>query len=105
MPFFSNTEQNIECTKRTLEKLIQEAERLEQETANIFNQMGITEQQFENYIENSANFNMSDWEKLKNHQASLENKLNLLKDQSVDAAKVTKKRSEMYMSQHWLPVR
>ncbi|HRD54895.1 MAG TPA: hypothetical protein PLC42_00710 [Parachlamydiaceae bacterium] len=101
MPFFNNTENN----QLILEKLMQEIEHLNQETANIFNQIGITEQEFEGYIQNRANFTSQEWDNLQSHQKVLEERLEILKSQSVDIEKTKKKRSDLYLCQHWIPVR
>ncbi len=107
MPFFNKDtiDQKIEKNEIALKKLITDIERLELETAKTFEDLGITQDQFVNYLENPEHFTESEWNDLEEHKKKLNQKLDLSINHINDPCKAAKTRADMRLSQNWLFVR
>lgn len=107
MPFFNqeNIEQKIQKNETALKKLLSDIERLEQETAKTFEDLGLTPDQFTEYLENPEHFNETEWHDLQEHKKKLNQKLDLSISHMNDPTKASKSRDDLRLSQNWIFVR
>lgn len=97
---------NFQKKEKNLSELLQTFEQLSREYQQLLEELGLTSEQLQTYIENPKNFTPAFWQQLQNEKERLDEQLNIELSNFPDPFKTKKSFSERgAVQQHWLFVR
>lgn len=101
-----NLEEKMQYTHHQMNEFLINLEKLDRDYQYLLNEIGLTPEQIQTYINNQNNFSSSVWETLQTQRKTLDEKLDLTLKGIPNANETKKTFSEKAsIQQHWLFVR